>query len=146
MRKFRFDEINKIVIDTESKRVLRSNHPQYKPGSRLDENLMFNRLGRGWEVVRKRNDRPLVEDIAVEDLINNVILPDESEYRFSVFSHEKDENAIFAQTRNGKVFAMDEEGEEKWFDSVEAFLKSLPEGFYLAGQVEEDDIEMEDSE
>jgi hypothetical protein len=141
-RKVKFDEINKIYFDNLTCKIVHSNHFRYRPGQRVDEAIRFGHVAaKNWEVVPLRHDKLQTEALSVDDLVNNVILPNEEEGRYTVFESPDGETAIFAQTRNGKVFAIDEEGEEKWFGSVEAFLKSLPGGFYLAGQVDEDEME-----
>jgi hypothetical protein len=134
-----FDKINTIIIDPITKRVLHSNHPNpaYSVGHRVDETLQRNALKFGWVVMRRNPDRLMTEQIAVEDLINNVILASEKEGRWTVF--EKDEVLIFAQIRRDKVCSEDENGDEQWFDSVEEFLKSIP-GFVLSGVIDEEDI------
>ena len=51
----------------------------------------------------------------------------------------------FAQIRRDKVCSEDENGDEKWFDSVEEFLKSIP-GFVLSGVIDDEDMEDEQGE
>lgn len=137
MRKLRFEDINKIVFNPETKRVISSNHPVFRKGYRIDERFAQNILKRGW-VVCKQNG-PLVENLSTEDLFNNVILANERDGRFSVFESPDGETAVYAQTQNKKVFVVSEYGEEKYFYSIEEFLKSIP-GFILAGVVDETEL------
>jgi hypothetical protein len=143
-RKVRFDEINKIYFDNITCKIIHSNHLRYRPGQRVDEAVRFGHVAaKGWEVIPLRHDKLQTESLSVEDLINNVILPDESEGRYTVFESPDGETAIFSQMRGEKVFTMSEEGEEKYYDSVTDFLESLPEGWVLAGQIDEADLEDE---
>jgi hypothetical protein len=137
-----FDQINTIIIDPQTKRIIHSNHPnpRYHAGHMIDEAIQRNAIGRGWNVIYRRGDKLMTEQISVSDLLNQVIIANEKEGRFSVF--EKGEILVFAQMRGDKVFVEDENGDEKWFDYVEEFLKSIP-GYVLSGVIDDEDMEDE---
>jgi hypothetical protein len=83
----------------------------------------------------------LTEELSTEELMDNGILANADEFKWTAF--EKGDDMIFAQLRKGKVISQDSEGEEKIFNSVEEFLKSIP-GYVLAGVVDQDEIELEE--
>jgi hypothetical protein len=137
-----FDSINSLIIDPQTKRIVHSNHPnpRYHAGHMIDETIQRNAIGRGWNVIYRREDKLMTEQLSVSDLLNQVILADEKEGRWTVF--EKDEVLVFAQIRQDKVCSENENGDEQWFNSVEDFLKSIP-GFVLSGVIDEEDMEDE---
>jgi hypothetical protein len=142
-RKVRFDQVNKIFFDNVTCKIVHSNHPRYKSGQRVDEAIRFGHVAaKGWEVVPLNTWMLQTEALSVDSMID-IILPSEDEGRYTVFESPDGEQSIFVQKRDEKVFVMDEDGKEKFYDSVESFFAALPKDWILAGQIDEADLEDE---
>lgn len=138
----KFEDINTIVISAGGKKVLSSNHPKYPTGCRVDEGL-YKVVNRGWPIIKNSPHKLLTEQLSVEDLLDQIILPTQDEDKWTVFL--KGDVAVFAQRQGDRVCMENEEGDVSWFDTTTEFLQNIP-GFTLDGQIDSTDLDDEQKE